>query len=151
MEFRNVVPWEFSNMANFNTNFKLMIQVLGNEFWKNESLKLTSDGYMPLCYDTLYNNDLGVVVGLMHTYVQNGDIMRDPDMEIVLKFHAHGEHEALPMYYRNDGMGVFRKTTLEDGTICWPEMEDQSDFLEMWLKNLISQGHKIEPEVEVAS
>jgi hypothetical protein len=138
-------------MANFNTNFKLMIQVLGNEFWKNESLKLICEGFMPLSYDTLYKNEVGIVVGIMHTYVQNGDLMRDPDMEIQIKFREHGEHEAYPLYFRNDGVGVFRRTTLEDGTIRWSEMEDQSEFLEMWLKNLIAQGHKVEHEVEVAS
>ncbi len=49
----------------------------------DEYLKLKSGGFMDLNIDFLYDEDGKYTISMAHNYVQNGDVMADPDMEII--------------------------------------------------------------------
>ena len=51
-------------------------------------------GFMDLNFDYLHGNELSARIALSHYYRQNGDMIADPDMEILVRFDRK-EAEAL--------------------------------------------------------
>ncbi len=81
----------------------------------------------------------GARIALGHYYRQNGDMIADPDMEILVRFHRQ-EAEALTF------QDVFGYDTAEAGT---PQGRLKAStrinsFLAFWLVNLRNQGHRID-------
>jgi hypothetical protein len=77
-----------------------------------------------------------------HTYEQNGDLMRDPEMEFVLK-----DDKYYPITYRQDNLGIMQEV-LEyrdsDGTPVRykPKLQrDLVEFANMWMQNINEQQH----------
>ncbi len=96
-------------------------------------------GLMDLNFDYLHGNELSARIALSHYYRQNGDMIADPDMEILVRFHRQ-EAEALTF------QDVFGYDTAEAGT---PQGRLNAstrinDFLAFWLVNLRNQGHRID-------
>jgi uncharacterized protein YqiB (DUF1249 family) len=99
-------------------------------------MKMTSDGYMDLSVDSIGENRIAIA----HNYIQNGDVMAAPDMEIKV-FPDLKQVEA--MTYQLDSMGVFQQVYLEDGRF-YPKLKTQlNQFLNQWLMNLVEQGHVV--------
>lgn len=95
-------------------------------------------GYMALCIDRLDDDNEHTRIALAHYFKQNGDLVPAPDMEIVIHKQA-GLAEAVT--FQNSM--IYDEGYEEDGeriSAGWPGMQD---FLAMWLKNLIEQGHRI--------
>jgi hypothetical protein len=67
---------------------------------------------------------------LMHTYEQNGDLMRDPDVEFVV---INGG--IYSTFYRQDGLGIARELKPNSKAAA-----DCDRFLATWLKNIKDQG-----------
>lgn len=104
-----------------------------------EYLKLKSSAYMDLNIDHLSHKDKDeyIVISMAHNFLQNGDVMADPDMEIRI-FPESKTVEALT--YQLDSMGIYNCVYNQNGT---PNMELKSKlntFLDTWLTNLIKQG-----------
>lgn len=85
-----------------------------------------------------------LVVSVAHYGVQNGDLMRDPEMlfEIV---EEGGASKLWPFYFRNDYVGVEqwsrRRDTCGD-MICQPALTREFEkFADMWDSNLVEQGY----------
>ncbi len=80
----------------------------------------------------------GSLFSVAHYYEQNGDAMRDPDMEFL---RAH-DGNYYPAYYRQDGIPNGEKEVFiynEDGEIKQfrPRlMRDLKDFGNMWMENI---------------
>lgn len=96
-------------------------------------------GFMDLNFDYLHGNELSARIALSHYYRQNGDMIADPDMEILVRFHRQ-EAEALTF------QDVFGYDTAEAGT---PQGRLKAstrinNFLAFWLVNLRNQGHRID-------
>jgi hypothetical protein len=106
-----------------------------------EYRKLKSKLYMPLSVDRLYEDAQGHHFALAHNGVLNGDLMADPDMEIVWNENPGGEPYIVAMHYQNDYMGVFKSVERENTT-----QAALDDFLGTWLKNLLEQGHVVRGE-----
>lgn len=104
-----------------------------------EYLKLKSSAYMDLNIDHLSHKDKDeyIVISMAHNFLQNGDVMADPDMEIRI-FPESKTVEALT--YQLDSMGIYNCVYNQNGT---PNMELKSKlntFLDTWLTNLLKQG-----------
>ena len=105
----------------------------------NEYIKLKSGIFMDLNIDHLSHkdDDRSIVISLAHNYVQDGDVMADPDMEIRI-IPSMKMVEA--MTFQQDSTGTYQQVYLRDGRFYPTLKKDLNDFLNYWLKNLIEQG-----------
>jgi len=103
-----------------------------------EYKKFTSGGFMDLSVDVLTDNKESKRIAIAHNYIQNGDVMADPDMEI--KIHKELKM-AEAMTYQQDGLGIFQRVYNDDETKVNPKLKRQlNSFLNTWLTNLKNQG-----------
>lgn len=103
-------------------------------------------GYMPLSIEYLGHCDAHghPVYGMMHYYIQNGDLMRDPDMTFSVN---DADGSVCPLTFQQDGIGphgtmyqqVFRQV---DGRLRYNSymLHDLDSFLNNWTKNIQAQG-----------
>lgn len=105
----------------------------------NEYLKLKSGSFMDLHIDHLSHKDdaRSIVISLAHNYIQNGDVMADPDMEVRI-IPSMKMVEALT--FQQDSTGTYQQVYLLDGRFYPTLKKDLNNFLNSWLKNLIEQG-----------
>jgi len=82
-------------------------------------------------------------ISLAHNYIQNGDVMADPDMEIRIYPEAKAA-EALT--YQQDGLGIFQQVYPAPGKYVPRLKRELNSFLSQWLKNAIQQGHHFNKE-----
>ena len=108
-----------------------------------EALKLKSNGFMDLNLDMLYEEDGKYTIAMAHNYIQNGDVMADPDMEIRI-IPSMKMAEALS--FRQDGGIPINQHVYEevDGkTMVYPMIKKElNTFLSGWLLNIKNQGFK---------
>lgn len=116
---------------NFNQLYDIAPGIIENRY---TYLKLRSPGFMDLVVENLWNNR----VSLSHYYEQNGDLMSDPDMELIVDV----ENETVTATtYRQDNLMVYHEA-YNDRTLINPALEmELNGFLEDWLKNIKAQGH----------
>lgn len=102
-------------------------------------------GLMDLHMDNLgKDKDGNYLISLMHNYQQEGDVMRDPDMEIRLMpgmqaAEALTFHQSNPPVYQN----VYVQR--EGKQLVNLKLKKQLNaFLNQWLRNIINQGHHID-------
>lgn len=108
----------------------------------------TSEGYEPLSIENLDYTFKGYPVwGMMHTYQQNGDTMRDPDMTFLVD---HETGNIVPHTFQQDNCPFTKYGTLyqevwEDESHYRPHLRTELDgFLKDWITNIINQGFKPE-------
>jgi len=103
-------------------------------------LKIENKPYMPLSMDRLPSDQPGTIrISMAHNYEQNGDLMADPDMEILITPAARTVEA---MTYQQDGLGIYQVVYPEPGKVNPKLKTDLNKFLNMWLTNLIDQGFK---------
>jgi len=112
---------------------------------EDHAVTLTVEGFMPLSIEIISIPGNGPqLVAISHTGVQNGDLMRDPEM--VFQFHGYGDtHYAEPISFRNDYMGtiqeVYRYDESGKATHVDPRLKRElKSFARTWFKNLRDQG-----------
>ncbi|MBC2745750.1 MAG: DUF1249 domain-containing protein [ANME-2 cluster archaeon] len=105
----------------------------------DEYIKLKSGIFMDLNIDHLSHkdDDRSIVISLAHNYIQDGDVMADPDMEIRI-IPSLKMVEALT--FQQDSTGTYQQVYLEDGRFYPSLKKELNNFLNSWLKNLIEQG-----------
>ena len=89
------------------------------------------EGFMPLTIEHLDDNRFS----LMHHYMQNGDLMRDPDMEFVVDYDAETVNAT---YFRQDPL--IEQEVLpgqENGRV----QRGLNSFLSQWTKNIHAQEY----------
>ena len=116
---------------------------------EQEYIKLRVEGFMPLSLERLYKVETpfgtGNVYSLNHTYEQNGDLMRDPEMCFIVVTGVD-EHDTsiYPQLYRQDNLGLYEESVqIENGHVIgyitiW--QHGHASFANQWLKNIQSQG-----------
>lgn len=113
---------------------------------EEQHFTFTADGYMPLSIEYLgYSDAHGhPVYSLMHYYIQNGDLMRDPDMTISVNDAAG---TVCPLTFQQDGIGKYGTLYQEvfkgsgKGLAYSPSLlHDLDSFLNTWTKNIQAQG-----------
>ena len=88
------------------------------------------------------------VIYLSHTYLQNGDVMSDPHIRVMLNRDLKA---ASAIYYQQDALGIYQTIRgifyREDGTEYLginPKAEKScNEFLLLWLDNIKNQGFDI--------
>lgn len=131
----------------YERNFKKLIKIIPDLLQKEPgwACRMKAEGFMDLHVDFLKVEPQGdgkkIVISLAHRYLQNGDSMADPDMEIAVYPNA-GMAEALT--YQQDGLGIYQVVYPEPGKFYPKRKKELNSFLETWLRNIVSQGHKIE-------
>ncbi len=114
----------------------------GWERLRQRPLKIEVEGYMPLHVEIIGRGPGGAtLLSVMHTYVQNGDVMRDPDVEVEVV--PGSDVEWLPVSYRQDGLGIFQEAvSTEGGVVRYNRrlVADLKRFLKTWDRNIRDQG-----------
>lgn len=103
---------------------------------------------MPLVIEFLHYSDYKgrPVYSMTHYYEQNGDLMRDPDMQIAIDAEA-GTVE--PLTFQQDGWPFLYQEvykTQADGKLTYsPSLRASlDDFLWHWLQNIESQRYELQ-------
>ena len=122
------------------TIYKKLIKIIPDIATRNDAGKsvLFSDALMDLNLDLLSREGNIVRIALSHYYKVNGDMIADPDMEIIINTELM---TANAMTYQ-DSM-IFQSAE-RDGGIDQKLVNSLNDFLDQLLQNCIDQGHKIE-------
>lgn len=128
--------------------FCALLDRLGN----NDYLKIENEPFMALHiekFDTLYSGSV-VLVSLAHTYVQNGDLMHDPQICFAVADQRGADKKdyksilIAPYLFRQDNMGIYEETILfemENSRVIDQERQaGQAEFAVHWLKNIEAQG-----------
>ncbi len=119
--------------------YKKLIRIIPDIATRRSAGKsqLSSGALMDLNLDFLYREGNIVRIALSHYYKQNGDMVADPDMEIIINTQLM---TANAMTYQ-DSM-IFQSAEQEGG-INQKLVNSLNEFLDQWLQNCIDQGHKI--------
>lgn len=122
---------------NFDRMVKLgIIDSNGNllfDYW----MKIESPPYMKLSIDTISVGKDEIIIAMAHNFVQNGDVMADPDMEVRI---IPGTKMIEAMTYRLDSLGTNQRVYPEPGRYDPILKKELNSFLNQWLKNLLDQG-----------
>jgi len=106
-------------------------------FQKYGFLKLKAPGFMDLNVDILLGNRFS----LAHNYIQNGDVIADPDMEIEVNFEMQTA-EALSYQDYIGYQAVYLFNEKGEKVSFYPRIKkDLNIFLSQWLTNIKNQGH----------
>lgn len=102
------------------------------------AVKMKANQFMDLNIDIVRQQGTVTQISMAHYYEQHGDLVPDPDMEIML---MHVTQVALPVHFQT---GSFYRRCI-DGTVITnlKEFGDQASFLSQWLRNIKSQGHAL--------
>ena len=119
--------------------YKKLIKIIPNIAARRSAgkSKLHSDALMDLNLDILSKQKNIIRIALSHYYKQNGDMIADPDMEIIINTELM---TANAMTYQ-DSM-IFQSAE-QDGGINQKLVNSLNEFVDQWLQNCIDQGHKI--------
>ena len=115
------------------TLFNQLLRVIPDLRTIDEYVKLKADGFMDLHVDILYQKGDTARIAIAHNYIQNGDTISDPDMELLVDFKNQTVEAKT---FQN----IYAYSEVEDGDDAL--QDELNEFLKMWLNNLIEQGHK---------
>lgn len=104
--------------------------------------KFTSGGFEDLVIENVWIKDYAgrPVYSIAHYYIQNGDMMRDPEMTVAIDKECG---RVIPVSYRQDCFGTYQEVfKMSGGKTYYHErlLRELDDFLWMWLKNVSDQG-----------
>lgn len=117
--------------------------------------KIKNEPFLPLTIERIWQGvetpfGVGDQYSLCHSYMQNHDVMVDPEMCFVLVDKRYGRNDAfdlvavIPYMYQLAALAIYQasisftddKAALEDSE----QQKDHCDFAEMWLRNIEAQG-----------
>ena len=107
--------------------------------------KFESEGYIPLCLDVLErhldpkSDALWLHISLAHNFIQNGDVMADPDMEIRVYLNEDWQR-AEALTYQQDSLGIYQQVYPDPRHVNTRLKRQLNDFLMIWLNNIRKQG-----------
>ena len=111
----------------------------------DQAVRIRSEGFMPLSVEDIgQSGDGRRLIAISHTAVQNGDLMRDPEM--VFELHeAEGYRAAEPISFRNDFLAIHQEAYAYDErghrTGVYPRLKTEfRSFARTWFRNLKHQG-----------
>ena len=93
------------------------------------------EGMMPFSVEIIGDGR----IAMSHYYMQNGDMMADPDMEYEIDIDAH---TLSARTFQQDNMGIFQRVETENDMILDPDLERElNEFTTQWLNNIAAQYH----------
>jgi uncharacterized protein YqiB (DUF1249 family) len=106
-----------------------------------DHIKVKNSPYMDLNIDRLSPEKEDTLrISIAHNFIQNGDLMADPDMEIRI-YPKLKAIEALT--YQLDSLGIYQIVYPDEKTVYPKRKKDLNRFLNQWLSNIIDQGFKV--------
>ena len=140
---------KFIFMKHLNKKSTYIFLKLIAKLSREDSIKMGSEGFMPLTLAFLQNvktdSGEGKLYSLSHTYVQNGGLMRDPEMCFIVVPDPNGFGTLIfPQNYRQDDMGIYEESVyISNGRITgsialW--QQGHCSFANMWLRNILARG-----------
>lgn len=97
-------------------------------------LKLQAPGFMDLVIERIGDNR----ISLSHYYEQNGDLMADPDIEVIVD-RDNGTIRGAT--FQQDNMGIYHSAYQGDKLVDDYLAKELNEFLNQWLNNIKAQGH----------
>lgn len=127
------------------TNYKKLSPFVAACNENDGYIKLHSDGYMPLVIEKLWYSDCfgNPVYSIAHYGMQNGDLMRDPDVTFSVD---EKEIRVIPQTFQNDYLGIYQEVFKEiNGKMMFSQslLRSLDQFIWDWLKNIEMQGFKV--------
>lgn len=104
-----------------------------------EYQKLKSGAFMDLNVDVIRVEKDYKIIAMAHNFIQNGDVMADPDMEIKI-YPDLKMAEALT--YQLDSLGIYQVVYPKPGYVNLKIKKDLNIFLNQWLNNIKDQEFK---------
>jgi uncharacterized protein YqiB (DUF1249 family) len=130
----------------YETIFKKLLKLipdLKNLEVGDNAVSIT-EGYMNLNLDVLAKGEDGLVIALSHYYRHDsGDMIPDPDMEI----RVYLDQQMAEALAYQDFFG-FDRVYHEPMQINISAKQRLNAFLDKWLSNCLSQGHKLTQKQE---
>lgn len=133
-----------------NTILKIIEKKGGMEALKAAGhFEIERKGYMTLNIDYIGKGPNGHdAIAVAHNYIQNGDVMADPDMQMEVAPGVRGlkiETTLYPYTFQNDSMGLFQRVYEcdENGKpvgVRTGLKKQLNAFLRTWGANLRAQG-----------
>ena len=120
---------------------KVMDELTGYIDGANDHKKIdnTNGTFMPVHVEHIGPCKLGQIFSVAHYYEQNGDLMRDPDMEFI----KGGDDEYYPISFRQDAPFVRDEPVNweADDIVSYSEASQTAlvRFANMWMKNIKEQ------------
>ena len=117
---------------------RLIEKAGGLDGLKTQYVRIENPPYMRLVIEHIGAMNGLDLISVAHYGEQNGDAMRDPEMCFMVKDSAF-----YPTYYRNDYVGVERKSVRMDGAemkVWAKEYQDECAFAKTWDRNIGEQG-----------
>ena len=125
--------------------YQYFASVLSQLLASDTAVRLTVEGYMPLSVETIGQSAEGNrLIAISHIGVQNGDLMRDP--EVVFEMHTSAAPDmAEPLSFRNDYMGLMQEVYRYDDSgkkthVNTKLKQELTSFARTWFINLKDQG-----------
>lgn len=102
-------------------------------------LKIENEPYMPLSIDLLYHDsqENSTRYAIAHNFIQQGDVMADPDMEIRI---YEDTKQAESLTFQQDSLGIYQAVYPIPGQMNLRLKKQLNSFLANWLRNLKEQG-----------
>ena len=117
----------------------LLTKGLDSEASESKKIDNTEGTFMPVHVEHVTQCSLGPIYSIAHYYKQNGDLMRDPDMEFI----KGGDGEYYPISFWQDAPPVRDEPlTWENGEMIGYNEKRQASlvtFANMWMKNIKEQ------------
>lgn len=115
----------------------------GLEALKQQYIEIKNRGYMPLVIEYIGTGPRGLpLISVSHYYIQNGDLMRDPEM--TFEIDPAGQQEWGPITYQQDSLSIFQEAIWrapDDRVMIRPSLvQDLKAFARTWDRNLKEQG-----------
>lgn len=130
----------------FETNYAALVAVIGEPAaWPKagEVARFKAAGYMDLVVERVLSPAGELHLSLAHYGVQNGDMMRDPEM-VVRVYPDRKMVEALSI--QMDYIGLYKVVYPGPRLVHPRQKTEQNAFLRTWMRNLKAQGHKLAAE-----
>jgi hypothetical protein len=107
---------------------------------KAEYIRIENKPFQRLVIESIGNGPRGLpMISVAHTYLQNGDVMYDPEMTFEVSSHG-----LLPISYQLDPMGIYQECIWreDDGSVKMLRklVTHLMEFAEMWDANIRAQG-----------
>lgn len=107
---------------------------------KGEYAKLTAGSYMDLNVDVLEDTEKYTLFAMAHNYIQNGDVMADPDVEI---FYSKDLDAFFPIAIQHATGHYLKAAWIVNGVIekFRPRAQRElATFVGTWAANIKAQG-----------
>ena len=87
--------------------------------------------FMPVCVERIQTLSGEDGISIAHYFVQNGDLMADPEMEFIIK-----DNEVYPISFKLDSLGIFQYAKLSETQKNEKLQKELTCFANQWMRNI---------------